>query len=77
VTEGLDIRASTLRKLEVGETLEALDTPVVEPSAGLLRVRIRCERDGTSGFVTVRIRQGAALLEPVGPSLVAGPCGPD
>ncbi len=69
MTEGLDISTSALRKLEVGEKLEALGTPVFEPTVGLLRVRIRCERDGTSGFATVRSRQGAMLLEPVGPSI--------
>lgn len=64
VTDGLDISTTALRKLEVGEKLEALDTPAVEPTSGLMRVRLRCERDGTSGFATVRSQQGAVLLAP-------------
>merc|ERR1712048_677626 len=66
LTDGLEIvSAANLRKIEPGELLEALDTPVREQSSGLVRVRVRAEKDGVSGFVTVRGAQGSPFLEAV------------
>lgn len=66
LTDGLDIAsARAVRKLEVGERLVALETPVVEPTSGLMRVRLRCDKDGSSGFASVWSQEGAALLEPL------------
>merc|ERR1740121_519630 len=43
VTEHLELSGSkTLRELETGEAVEALDTPRLEKSSGLLRSRVRC-----------------------------------
>mmetsp|Transcript_122013 Transcript_122013/g.304481 ORF Transcript_122013/g.304481 Transcript_122013/m.304481 type:complete len:1901 (-) Transcript_122013:56-5758(-) len=64
LTDGLEVSTSkAVRKLEPGEQLEALDMPVVEKATGLMRVRLRCERDGACGFVTVRSSQGVVILE--------------
>eukprot|EP00435_Cladocopium_sp_Y103_P075859 s332_g67.t1 len=37
--------AKALRKLDVGELLEAVDTPVFEKSAGLLRLQLRTQKE--------------------------------
>eukprot|EP00930_Biecheleria_cincta_P023470 TRINITY_DN1695_c0_g4_i1.p1 TRINITY_DN1695_c0_g4~~TRINITY_DN1695_c0_g4_i1.p1 ORF type:complete len:2021 (+),score=568.23 TRINITY_DN1695_c0_g4_i1:448-6063(+) len=66
LTDGLEITdGKTLRKLESGETLDALQTPVLEPKSGLLRVRVRARKDSVCGFATVRGNQGTVLLKPV------------
>lgn len=57
--------AKSVRKLEVGETVEALETPVFDKTAGLLRVRVRAEKDGATGYATVRGNQGTVMLRPV------------
>jgi len=46
--------AKILRKLEPGENLEALDAPVEDKSSGALRVQVRAEKDGMSGYATIR-----------------------
>jgi len=66
MTDGLDItKAKTVRKLEPGELLTALDPPVLEPDSGVMRVRARGEKDGKVGFVSVRGNQGTPILKPV------------
>jgi len=67
LTDGLEVTnvGRTLRKLEPNEMVEALDTPAVAQATGLLRVRVRAERDGVCGFATVRSTQGVTFLEPV------------
>merc|ERR1711920_1221362 len=64
VTDTLDVASSkTLRQLEQGELVEALDTPEVDKTSGLLRSRIRCDKDGLCGFATVRSSHGTCILE--------------
>ena len=66
LNDGPDIKESkALRKLEPGEVLEALDTPIFEKSAGLLRLQLRTQKDNLLGFATVRGSQGTALLQPL------------
>jgi len=60
--------AKTIRKLEVGEKLQALATPVPEESTGLLRLRVRAEKDGKIGFATMRGNQGTVFLQHSGAS---------
>jgi len=63
LNNGLEIKeAKTLRKLEPGEMLEAIDTPILEPSAGLLRLKLRTQ-DHLVGFATVRGNKGTELLK--------------
>eukprot|EP00930_Biecheleria_cincta_P023467 TRINITY_DN1695_c0_g1_i1.p1 TRINITY_DN1695_c0_g1~~TRINITY_DN1695_c0_g1_i1.p1 ORF type:complete len:2092 (+),score=696.54 TRINITY_DN1695_c0_g1_i1:73-6276(+) len=57
--------AKSVRKLEAGEVLEALHSPVLEPAAGLLRVRVRAKKDNACGWATVRGNQGTVILKPV------------
>lgn len=56
--------ANTLRKLDVGELLEAVDTPVFEKSAGLLRLQLRAQKDNLVGFATLR-NEGTVFLQPL------------
>jgi len=66
LNDKLDIKqAKTLRKLEVGELIEALETPVPEKAAGVMRVRMRAEKDGALGFATVSGNRGTVFLKPV------------
>jgi len=57
--------SKTLRKLDVGEKVEALATPTLEKSADMMRVRVRTAKDSLVGFATVRSNQGKVLLRPV------------
>jgi len=54
--------AKLVRKLEAGESLEALESPQLE-KGGVLRVRLRAEKDGAIGFATVKGNQGSIYLE--------------
>lgn len=66
LNDSLEIKeAKSVRKLEAGEVLEALQSPVLEPAAGLLRVRVRAKKDNACGFATVRGNQGTVMLKPV------------
>jgi len=66
MTEGLEIKdAKTVRKLEVNELITALETPLRENAAGIMRVRVRAEKDGAIGFATIRGNQGTLLLKPM------------
>lgn len=66
LNDGAEIKeAKALRKLEPGEIVEAVDTPIFEKSAGLLRLRLRSPKDNLIGFATVRGNQGTVLLQPV------------
>lgn len=57
--------AKTLRKLEPGEQLEALQAPALEPTSGLLRIKCRTKKDNLVGFATVKGNQGTVLLSPL------------
>jgi len=66
MTDGLDIKeAKTVRKLEAGELLTALEPPVLETGSGIMRVRARAEKDGKVGYASVRGNQGTSLLKPI------------
>jgi len=63
--DGLEVESAKLvRKLEVGESLEALEPPQLE-KGGVLRVRLRAEKDGATGFATVKGNQGTVYLESI------------
>jgi len=57
--------AKSVRRLDLGEDVEALEAPVREEKTGVMRVRARAEKDGVSGFVTVRGNQGTVILQPI------------
>merc|ERR1712129_452570 len=54
--EALEVKegATSVRKMEKGETLDALETPTRDSTSGLLRVRVRATKDGAVGFATLR-----------------------
>jgi len=73
----LDIAtAGVVRKLEPGEILQALATPALEKATGLLRVRVRAEKDGKVGFATARSDKGNVILEPASVAAAPKPVAP-
>lgn len=63
--DGVEVETSkVVRKLEVGESVEALESPQPE-KGGVLRVRLRAEKDGATGFATVKGNQGSVYLESI------------
>lgn len=63
----LAIKSKTVRRLELGEVLEALESPQKEDGAGVQRVKCRSVQDETvEGWVTLAGNQGTAFLEPGG-----------
>jgi len=55
--------SSTVRKLDLGEIVEALGEKTFEEKTGLTRVKCRACRDLVEGWVTVQGNQGTAFLE--------------
>jgi len=55
--------AEVVRKIEQGESLEALEAP--EMTADALRVHVRAEKDGAVGYVSVKGEKGAVFLQPI------------
>eukprot|EP00931_Biecheleriopsis_adriatica_P073976 TRINITY_DN4816_c0_g1_i1.p1 TRINITY_DN4816_c0_g1~~TRINITY_DN4816_c0_g1_i1.p1 ORF type:complete len:1912 (+),score=720.91 TRINITY_DN4816_c0_g1_i1:76-5811(+) len=65
MTEGLVIKGGkTIRRVHSNEILEALGEPEKEESLGLLRLKVKAEKDGVQGFVTVASNTGKVYLEP-------------
>jgi len=54
--------ATVLRKLEEGELVEALEGPKEDKEVGLLRIRGTAEKDGVSGWITLKGNQGTVYL---------------
>lgn len=64
LTDGFEINTSKkIRKLEIGEVIEACGTPKEDANLGLSRVECRSVRDGVSGWVTVKSAGGAVYIE--------------
>jgi len=55
--------ATTLRKLDVGETVELLEGPRLEASVGIMRLRGRADRDGSTGWISIAGNQGKPFLK--------------
>merc|ERR1712008_211490 len=63
LTDALEVAsAKTLRALDVGERLDALDAPAEDKASGSMRVRVRADKDGLSGFATISGANGAPCL---------------
>jgi len=63
VQDSLQVKgASTLRKLEVGESVEVLEGPTREKDLDVLRIRGRLEKDGVIGWITIKSAQGTMFL---------------
>jgi len=54
--------AATIRKLEVGETVEVVEGPMLEESLDVMRVRARADLDGAVGWVTLKGSRGTPFL---------------
>jgi len=63
LTDALEVKSgNTLRALDVGERLDALDGPAEDKASGSMRVRVRADKDGLSGFATISGANGAPCL---------------
>ncbi|CAK0902538.1 unnamed protein product [Prorocentrum cordatum] len=68
ITDVLPLKeGKTVRKLELNEIVEALEEPVKEESVGLMRMKVRAEKDEKEGYVTLSGNQGTRYLEPYSP----------
>jgi len=66
--DGMDMKESkTVRKLEAGEKLAALEAPRCTNTSGIMRVRVRAEKDSAIGYATIRGNQGTVFLKSVLP----------
>jgi len=66
LSEEVSIKSKTVKRLELGEVLEALEAPSKEEGAGVMRVKCRSTADEAVGFVTIAGNQGTAFLQPGG-----------
>jgi len=66
LSENLSIKSKTVRRLEVGEVLEALEGPAKEEGVGVQRVKCKAVNDDAIGWVTIAGNQGTPFLEPGG-----------
>mmetsp|Transcript_35079 Transcript_35079/g.100743 ORF Transcript_35079/g.100743 Transcript_35079/m.100743 type:complete len:1846 (+) Transcript_35079:263-5800(+) len=63
IQDSLQVKgAQTLRKLEVGESVEVLEGPMLEKDLDVLRIKGRAEKDGSVGWITIKGNQGTAFL---------------
>lgn len=63
MTDDMSVKGSkTIRKLDVNEIVEALEDPVKDDSVALERVKVRAEKDGKEGYVTLSGNQGTSYL---------------
>eukprot|EP00929_Paragymnodinium_shiwhaense_P052532 TRINITY_DN26314_c0_g1_i2.p1 TRINITY_DN26314_c0_g1~~TRINITY_DN26314_c0_g1_i2.p1 ORF type:complete len:2040 (+),score=823.72 TRINITY_DN26314_c0_g1_i2:119-6238(+) len=59
VTTAFDITAGkALRKLDVGELFEKLEEDMKDDDKGISRVKVKVQRDGIEGFVTIKGNKG-------------------
>jgi len=65
ITAGFDIGegGKAIRKLALGETLEALEESKEDPSRNLTRMKVRTSRDNKEGFVTMKGNHGTAYVQ--------------
>lgn len=64
ITDEFEIQsAKKVRKLEIGEVIEALGETKEDSGLGLERVQCRAINDGTTGWVTVKSSAGSSYLE--------------
>lgn len=67
LTDVFEIKSTkTIRKLSMGEYLEALGSPKEDTTLGLQRLHCRAVRDGTKGWATLKSASGKVFLEQTG-----------
>jgi len=59
-------QSSQLRRMDVGEVMEVLQGPMLDPSVGVYRINGKALKDAASGWVTVAGNQGITFLLPGG-----------
>jgi len=63
VTSEVDIKkGTTLRRLELGDIVEVLEGPRVDPKTGVQRVKARALSDGVAGWISIKGNQGTPFL---------------
>lgn len=65
LTESLSASSDVVRQLVSGEMVEALELPSYDEASGLVRVRVRTEKDNLLGFAT--LRESQVYLEALAP----------
>lgn len=65
LTESLSASSNVVRQLVSGEVVEALELPSYDEASGLVRVRVRTEKDNMLGFAT--LRESQVYLEALAP----------
>lgn len=64
MTDRLAVKGSkTLRKLALYEVLDALEDPLKDEVSGLMRVKVKAEKDGTQGYVTLQSLNGTTFIK--------------
>mmetsp|Transcript_87908 Transcript_87908/g.152330 ORF Transcript_87908/g.152330 Transcript_87908/m.152330 type:complete len:1964 (-) Transcript_87908:239-6130(-) len=64
MTESLSVKGGkTIRKLEVNEVFTALEDPAKDPELGLMRVKVKADKDSKEGYITLAGNQGTKYLE--------------
>jgi len=64
--DGADATAQVLRKLDEGELLEVFEAPSGGSAEGVLRLRVRADKDGAIGYVEDRAAaKGEVFLQPI------------
>merc|ERR1712217_793772 len=66
LSEDVSIKSKTIRRLEVGETLECLEGPATEEGANVKRVKCLAVNDDATGWATIAGNQGTPFLLPGG-----------
>merc|ERR1712039_1010403 len=66
LSEEVSIKSKTIRRLEVGETLECLEGPATEEGANVKRVKCLAVNDDATGWATIAGNQGTPFLLPGG-----------
>jgi len=66
MSEDVTIKSKTVRRLDVGEVLEAIEGPCKDDGVGVMRVKCKAVQDDAVGWVTIAGNQGTPFLEPGG-----------
>ena len=62
----MSIKSKTIRRLNVGETLECLEGPATQEGANVKRIKCLAVNDEATGWVTITSSQGIPFLLPGG-----------
>eukprot|EP00434_Breviolum_minutum_P013129 symbB.v1.2.011572.t2/scaffold781.1/size163279/6 len=64
MTDRLAVKGSkTVKKLALNEMLEALEEPQKDEASQLMRVKVKTEREGKEGYVTLETVNGMTFIK--------------